>query len=54
MTTFKNNIKDDQSRIMTPLEAKKAGSDYIVMGRPITASNDPVSIYKKSLDEFLD
>ena len=51
---FKNNIKDDQSRIMTPLEAKKAGSDYIVMGRPITASNDPVSIYKKSLDEFLD
>lgn len=51
---FKDNAKDDQSRIMTPLEAKKAGSDYIVMGRPITASDDPVSIYKKSLDEFLD
>ncbi len=50
---FKDNAKDDQSRIMTPLEAKKAGSDYIVMGRPITASDDPVSVYKKSLDEFL-
>lgn len=51
---FKDSVKDDQSRIMTPLEAKKAGSDYIVMGRPITASEDPVLIYKKSLEEFLD
>jgi orotidine-5'-phosphate decarboxylase len=46
-------IKDDQARIMTPSEAKKAGSDYIVIGRPITASEDPVSVYKKSLSEFL-
>jgi orotidine-5'-phosphate decarboxylase len=51
---FANSIKDDQSRTMTPSEAKKSGSDYIVIGRPITASKNPVSVYKKSLDEFSD
>ena len=51
---FKDSLKDDQSRVTTPSEAKKLGSDYIVMGRPITTSNDPVSVYKKSLNDFLD
>ncbi len=44
----------DQKRVMTPAEAKKAGSDYIVVGRPITASSDPVAAYQRCLDEFLD
>lgn len=51
---FKDSVKDDQSRIMTPIEAKKAGSDYIVIGRPITTSKDPVWVYGESLKEFLD
>ncbi|MCY7294082.1 orotidine-5'-phosphate decarboxylase [Alteromonas sp. a30] len=34
---------DDQTRIMTPLDAVKAGSDYLVIGRPVTQSSDPVS-----------
>ncbi|MDR1467650.1 MAG: orotidine-5'-phosphate decarboxylase [Oscillospiraceae bacterium] len=44
---------DDQIRIFTPQEAKKFGSDFIVVGRPITASNDPVGEYKKILKDFL-
>lgn len=51
---FKDSVKDDQSRIMTPIEAKKAGSDYIVIGRPITTSKDPAWVYGESLKEFLD
>ena len=43
----------DQKRVMTPAEAKKIGSDYIVVGRPITASDDPVKAYERCLDEFL-
>ena len=35
---------DDQQRIMTPLDAKKAGSNYIVVGRPITKAENPVSV----------
>ena len=44
----------DQKRVMTPAEAKKIGSDYIVVGRPITASPDPVAAYKRCVAEFVD
>ena len=44
----------DQKRVMTPSEAKKIGSDYIVVGRPITASPDPVSAYRRCVAEFVD
>ncbi len=43
----------DQKRVMTPEEAKKIGSDYIVVGRPITAAQDPVAAYKRCCDEFI-
>lgn len=44
----------DQKRVMTPAEAKKIGSDYIVVGRPITAAADPVAAYERCLSEFVD
>ena len=44
----------DQKRVMTPSEAKKIGSDYIVVGRPITASPDPVAAYRRCIAEFVD
>ena len=44
----------DQKRVMTPAEAKKIGSDYIVVGRPITAAQDPVAAYKRCVAEFVD
>ena len=44
----------DQKRVMTPAEAKKIGSDYIVVGRPITAAEDPVAAYKRCVAEFCD
>ena len=44
----------DQKRVMTPAEAKKIGSDYIVVGRPITAADDPVSAYERCCKEFID
>ena len=43
----------DQKRVMTPAEAKKIGSDYIVVGRPVTAAEDPVAAYQRCLDEFV-
>jgi len=43
----------DQKRVMTPAEAKKVGSDYIVVGRPITAAEDPVAAYERCLREFV-
>ena len=43
----------DQKRVMTPVEAKKVGSDYIVVGRPITASEDPVAAYRRCVAEFV-
>ncbi len=43
----------DQKRVMTPAAAKKIGSDYIVVGRPITAADDPVAAYKRCCDEFI-
>ena len=44
----------DQKRVMTPVEAKKIGSDYIVVGRPITAAEDPVAAYERCVAEFVD
>ena len=44
----------DQKRVMTPAEAKKIGSDYIVVGRPITAAEDPVAAYERCVAEFCD
>ena len=44
----------DQKRVMTPAEAKKIGSDYIVVGRPITAAEDPVAAYERCVNEFCD
>ena len=44
----------DQVRVMTPQEAKKIGSDYIVVGRPITAAEDPVAAYERCVAEFCD
>ena len=43
----------DQKRVMTPEEANRIGSDYIVMGRPITAADDPVAAYKRAVAEFV-
>ena len=43
----------DQVRVMTPAEAKKIGSDYIVVGRPITAAEDPVAAYERCVAEFV-
>lgn len=44
----------DQKRVMTPEQAKKIGSDYIVVGRPITAVPDPVVAYERCIKEFVD
>jgi orotidine-5'-phosphate decarboxylase len=43
----------DQKRVMTPAQAKEIGSDYIVVGRPITAAEDPVAAYKCCVAEFV-
>ena len=44
----------DQKRVMTPEQAKKIGSDYIVVGRPITAAPDPVAAYERCIKDFVD
>lgn len=51
---FADGDKGDQKRVMTPAEAKKIGSDYIVVGRPITAAEDPVAAYERCIAEFVD
>jgi len=51
---FADGDKGDQKRVMTPEDAKKIGSDYIVVGRPITAAPDPVSAYERCIREFVD
>ncbi len=43
----------DQKRVMTPAEAARIGSDYIVVGRPITAAEDPVAAYERCVREFV-
>jgi len=49
---FASDSKDDQKRVATPALAKEMGSTYIVVGRSITASNDPVASYKRCMEEF--
>lgn len=51
---FADGEKGDQKRVMTPEEARKIGSDYIVVGRPITAAEDPVAAYERCISEFVD
>ena len=51
---FADAAKDDQTRITTPAGAKALGSDYIVVGRPITRADDPVAAYERCLAEFVD
>ncbi len=43
----------DQVRVTTPERARQIGSDYIVMGRPITKAEDPVAAYRRAVKEFL-
>ena len=50
---FADGDKGDQKRVMTPAQAKAIGSDYIVVGRPITAAADPVAAYERCLSEFI-
>lgn len=49
---FADSKKDDQVRITTPARAKEIGSDFIVVGRPITMAEDPVAAYTKCCMEF--
>lgn len=50
---FADAAADDQVRITTPLKARDMGSDYIVVGRPITAAQDPVAAYQRCVNEFV-
>ncbi|MBR0367455.1 MAG: orotidine-5'-phosphate decarboxylase [Clostridia bacterium] len=50
---FADGDVGDQKRVMTPAQAKAVGSDYIVVGRPITAANDPVGAYERCVEEFV-
>lgn len=50
---FADGDVGDQKRVMTPAEAKRIGSDYIVVGRPITGAADPVKAYNRCLEEFV-
>ena len=51
---FADAKADDQVRITTPAKAREIGSDYIVVGRPITAAADPVEAYRRCVAEFLE
>ena len=51
---FADGDVGDQKRVLTPAEAKRIGSDYIVVGRPITAAQDPVAAYERCVAEFVD
>ena len=50
---FADSAKDDQIRITTPAKAKEIGSDYIVVGRPITQADYPVKAYERCVEEFV-
>ncbi len=50
---FESGDKGDQVRVTTPAKAREIGSDFIVVGRPITRSEDPVAAYRKCVSDFL-
>lgn len=50
---FADAATDDQVRITTPAKAREIGSDFIVVGRPVTAAADPVAAYERCVKEFL-
>jgi orotidine-5'-phosphate decarboxylase len=50
---FADGDVGDQKRVTTPAKAKELGSDYIVVGRPITAAADPVAAYNRCVKEFV-
>ncbi|MBR2405231.1 MAG: orotidine-5'-phosphate decarboxylase [Clostridia bacterium] len=50
---FADGDVGDQVRVTTPAKAKEIGSDYIVVGRPITAAEDPVAAYRRCVTEFV-
>ena len=50
---FADSAVDDQARVMTPEKARLGGSDFIVVGRPITQAEDPVAAYRRCVREFL-
>ena len=50
---FADSAADDQVRITSPAKARQIGSDYIVVGRPITAADDPVAAYRRCVAEFV-
>ena len=50
---FADGDVGDQKRVTTPAKAKELGSDYIVVGRPITAAEDPVAAYRRCMAEFV-
>ena len=50
---FADGDAGDQKRVTTPARAKELGSDYIVVGRPITQAEDPVAAYRRCREEFV-
>ena len=50
---FAEGSTDDQKRVTTPAQAAENGSDYIVVGRPITKADDPIAVYERCVLEFL-
>ena len=50
---FADGDVGDQKRVMTPAQAREIGSDYIVVGRPITQADHPVEAYKRCVKEFV-
>lgn len=50
---FKDSAADDQVRITDPAKAREIGSDFIVVGRPITAASDPVAAYNRCVSDFV-
>ena len=50
---FADGDAGDQVRVTTPAKARELGSDYIVMGRPITRAADPVAAYRRAMAEFV-
>ena len=50
---FADGEVGDQVRVTTPAKAKEIGSDYIVVGRPITQADDPVAAYRRCVEEFV-